>query len=54
MHGDAVQCDIAARVLKSVHVVEAEEGITLQGNLLQTSCTNATTKSQDKAPCVTS
>jgi len=39
MHGDAVQCDIAATVLKSIHVVKAEKWVTLQGNLLQTSCT---------------
>jgi len=41
MHGNTVQCDVAARVLKSIHVVEAEKWVTLQSNLLQASCTNA-------------
>ena len=41
VHGDAVECDIAARVLKGVHVVEAEEGAALQGHLLQASCITA-------------
>lgn len=38
MHGDAVQGDIAALVLKCVHVVKAEEWAALQHRLLQNSC----------------
>lgn len=41
MHGDAVQRDIAARILIGIHMVEAEEGAALQHYLLEASCTHA-------------
>ena len=38
VHGDAVQSDVADRIFKGVHMVEAEEGVALQSHLLQRTC----------------
>ena len=38
VHGNAVQRDIAVRLLKGVHVVEAEKGTALQDHLLAAPC----------------
>ena len=50
VHSDAVQRDITARILKGVHMVEAEEGAALKGHLLAAFCDSTfTTVSIDQS-----